>query len=288
MTEDYKKHITERIKDRVNHWIEELKGKHPELLLTKQWRILWPKGFTEGQNVIPVVTSSKQGKYLVGQVQFVLPQDLELDMDAVELVLKDEPYQVDQVASVKAPVPLDDPLDLLNDLVVGINGFLQSLNITVPTAGPAEIFKNPLIPRENRGNPLPIHRPGEPTSARLSITELESVDEVKRQMRRSPHLPDWYGSIYSKEVADDLLRKLSEGYIHYQRQLGRSVSLEEYFKRYTDYLQKEGKLHHYCRYKGKPVRLDSDDWCTETYCSKKPFNSQCPQTTLRFGAPPED
>ena len=87
MTEDYKKHITERIKDRVNHWIEELKGKHPELLLTKQWRILWPKGFTEGQNVIPVVTSSKQGKYLVGQVQFLLPKDLELDMDAVELVM---------------------------------------------------------------------------------------------------------------------------------------------------------------------------------------------------------
>lgn len=288
MTEDYKKHITERIKDRVNHWIEELKGKHPELLLTKQWRILWPKGFTEGQNVIPVVTSSKQGKYLAGQVQFVLPQDLELDMDAVELVLKDEPYEADREVSTKIPVPMDEPLDLLNDLVLGINGFLQSLNITVPTAGPAEIFKNPLIPRENRGNPLPIHRPGESASTHLSITELESVDEVKRQMRRSPYLPDWFESIQSREVADDLLRRLAEGYLHYQRQVGRGVSLEEYFKRYTDYLRKEGKLHHYCKYKGKPVRLDSDDWCTETYCSKKPFNSQCPQTTLRFGAPPED
>ncbi len=104
MTEDYKKHITERIKDRVNHWIEELKSKHPELLLTKQWRILWPKGFIEGQNVIPVVTSSKQGKYLVGQVQFVLPQDLELDMDVVELVLEDEPYEADREVSTKIPV----------------------------------------------------------------------------------------------------------------------------------------------------------------------------------------
>ncbi|MFC1583880.1 hypothetical protein ACFL4U_04260, partial [Candidatus Neomarinimicrobiota bacterium] len=158
MTGDYKQQITERIKDRVNHWIEELKEKHPELLLTKQWSLYWPKGFTEGQNVIPVVTSSKQGKYLISEVQFILPQDLELDMDAVELVLQDAPYKDPARKKSKAPAPVDDPLDLLNDLVVGINGFLQSLNITVPTAGPAEIFKNPLIPGENRGNPLPIHR----------------------------------------------------------------------------------------------------------------------------------
>ena len=147
---------------------------------------------------------------------------------------------------------------------------------------------DPLKQKEHRSNPLPIHRPGEPTSARLSITELESVDEVKRQMRRSPYLPEWYGTIQSREVADDLLKRLAEGYLHYQRQVGRGVSLEEYFKRYTDYLQKEGKLHTYCKYKGKPVHLDSDNWCSETYCSKKPFNSQCPQTTLRFGATPED
>jgi len=289
MTENYKKHITERIKDRVNHWIEELKVKHPELLLTKQWRILWPKGFTEGQNVIPVVTSSKQGKYLLGQVQFVLPQDLELDMDAVELVLKDEPYQVDQVALAEAPVPLDEPLDLLNDLVLGINGFLQSLNIPIPSASPTGLFMDPLKQKEHRSNPLPIHRSGEPAATHLSITELESVDEVKRLMRRSPYLPEWYETIQSREVADDLLKRLAEGYLHYQRQVGRNVTLEEYFKKYTDYLLRENKLHTYCRYKGKPVRLDSDSWCTgEQYCSKKPFHSECPQVTLRFGDQPED
>ncbi|MFC1583872.1 hypothetical protein ACFL4U_04220, partial [Candidatus Neomarinimicrobiota bacterium] len=81
---------------------------------------------------------------------------------------------------------------------------------------------------------------------------------------------------------------LAEGYLHYQRQIGHSVSLEDYFRKYTDYLLKEGKLHHYCKYKGKAVRLDSDDWCIETYCSKKPFHSECPQVTLHFGAPPED
>ena len=109
-----------------------------------------------------------------------------------------------------------------------------------------------------------------------------------RHMRRSVYLPEWYETIHSREVAENLLQKLAEGYLHYQRQVGHSVSLEDYFHQYTDYLLKEGKLHHYCPYKGKAVHLDSDDWCTETYCSKKPFHSECPQVTLRFGAPPED
>ncbi len=107
-------------------------------------------------------------------------------------------------------------------------------------------------------------------------------------MRRSSYLPAWYESIQGREVADDLLRRLAEGFLHYQRQTGRSVTLQDYFNRYTDYLRKEGKLHTYCKYKGKPVHLDTDDWCTEPYCSKKPFHSECPQVTLRFGAQPED
>jgi hypothetical protein len=107
-------------------------------------------------------------------------------------------------------------------------------------------------------------------------------------MRHSPYLPDWYESISNQKVAEELLHRLAEGYLHYQKKVGTSVDLEDYFRKYTDYLQREGKLHHYCKYKGKSVRLDSDDWCTETYCSKKPFHSECSQTTLRFGAPPED
>ena len=92
MTTDYQSQITDRVKEGINRWIEELKGKHPELLLTKRWRIHWPKGFSEGNNTVSVVTSCKQGQYLVGQVEFVLPQNLELDLEAVELVLKDEPF----------------------------------------------------------------------------------------------------------------------------------------------------------------------------------------------------
>ncbi len=288
MNQDYKSQIVGRVKEGINRWIEDLKGKHPELLLTRQWKLIWPKGFNEGQNMIPVVTSSKQGKYMVGEVQFVLPANLDLDMDAVELVLSDEPYAPDRTTAADAQASLDEPLDLLNDLVKGISGFLQSLNVTVPSLRPAELFRDPLIPKDHPSNPLSIHRPSEPISSRLSATELESVDEVKRQMRRSPYLPDWYESIQSSQVADDLLRRLAEGFLHYQRQTGRGVTLQEYFNQYTDYLQKEGKLHTYCKYKGKAVRLDSDDWCTEPYCSKKPFHSECPQTTLHFGAPPED
>ena len=82
--EDYKQQITLRIKDEINRWIDELKEKDPDLLLTKQWSIHFPKGFKAGFNSLPVITNSKDGKYLVGEVGFVLPESLELDMDSIE------------------------------------------------------------------------------------------------------------------------------------------------------------------------------------------------------------
>ena len=79
--EDYKQHITLKIKDNINQWIDKLKTDQPDLLLTKQWNIHFPKGFKPGNNIIPVVTASKQGKYLIGELLFYLPDNLELDME---------------------------------------------------------------------------------------------------------------------------------------------------------------------------------------------------------------
>ena len=64
--------------------IHRLKEEHKELLITKQWNVLFPKGFKPGNNVIPVVTTSKQGKYLVGELLFYLTDRLELDKDNIE------------------------------------------------------------------------------------------------------------------------------------------------------------------------------------------------------------
>ncbi len=282
MTQEYKSQITGQVRDAINRHIEKLKQDHPELLLTKQWRIRWPKGFSEGNNTVPVITSCKQGQYLVGQVQFVLPQNLELDLEAVELVLKDEPFVEEKTVSFTASP--DDPLDLLNDLVSGINGFLESLSGGALTSARAPIFEEKSLFGGGLGKPLTVHAPWE----RGTVRDSAGIEETKRQMLRSPYLPQWYASIHTERVADDLLTKLAEGYLHYNRKLGRTVTLQEYFKQYTDYLLKEHKLHHYCGYKGKAVSLDSDDWCTESYCSKKPYHAECTQATLRFGAEPDD
>lgn len=124
----YKELVTGIIKNRVNEWINELKEKHPENKLTRQWKVLFPKGYTEGQNVLPVVTSAKDGQYIIGEVQFILPESLELDPDMVELVLKNKPYQDTdyniKVRNHNLPVPIDEPIEVLNELVLGINDFL--------------------------------------------------------------------------------------------------------------------------------------------------------------------
>ena len=149
-TNGYKKLITESIKAAVNDWIEDLKNKHKELLLTKQWKIIFPKGFNEGHNVLPVVTSSKKGKHLIAEVQFVLPDNLELDMVGLQLVLKNEPYIPSEKEKKTGPVPLDESFDILNDMVIGLNSFLQNLNFSMPgiampsSSAPTTFFNNPL------------------------------------------------------------------------------------------------------------------------------------------------
>ena len=281
MNSDYKTQITEHIKEGVNNWIGELKAKHPELLLTRQWRLIWPRGFEEGHNLVPVVTSAKQGQHLVAEARFVLPPSMELDLDALELSLKDEVYDPGSRNQV-FPTP-NDPLGTLSSLVQGINGFLESLTIKQKPAVPGDPFGSIKQRQFSAASPLSIQRPWESPSL-LDSTE---VDQIRAAMEKSPFLPEWYATITSQKVADELLSKLAEGYLH-QRSLGRTNGLKDYFEQYTAYLQKENKVHHFCHYKGKPVKVDEKGWCLEAYCSKKPYQAVCPRASLRFGAHPDD
>ena len=272
MSNEYKQQITERIKDAVNDHIENLKSKHPELLLTKQWNIAYPKGFKSGHNTLPVVTSCKKGKYLVGEVQFLLPDSLELDIDSIELLLKDEPFQKTEEIR-KVPPPIDEPLEVLNDIIINVNEFLHSLNLqTMP-----QTTALPFQQHSASSEVIPLNLKGQ--NAVLPIT----LEEIKVNMLRSDYLPDWYNTMEDHDVKNELLNKLTEGYLHYNKQKGGKISLKEYFNTYTKYLKDNNKLQHYCKYKGKTVKLDSNDYCTETYCSKKPYQSVCSMTTLKFG-----
>ena len=84
----YKDEITNRIKGSVNNWIDKLKQEHPKLHLTKQWKIDYSNGFLPGHTTLPVVSGSKKGPYLIAEVEFVVPADLELDLESIELTLK--------------------------------------------------------------------------------------------------------------------------------------------------------------------------------------------------------
>jgi hypothetical protein len=285
MKNGYKKLITEKIKDEVNKWIDEIKSKSPDLLLTKQRRIIFPKGFQSGHNALPVVTGSKNGQHLIAEASFVLPDDLELDINNVELVLKDEPYQKIKQKAKQVPVPIDEPLDIVNDLVVGINQFLQQLNINVPSvSSPSFLAKEPQPDFKVSVNPL-NHKMNVIRNG-LFVTNHNDdnlIDKVRKEMLRSPYLPEWFKTIESQQIWDELLNKLAEALIHYQNQLGRNIDLKEFFEKYTEHLQKQGKLYPYCKYKSKPITLDESGHCMENYCSKKPYNAPYPLTTMKFG-----
>ncbi|TVL98084.1 MAG: hypothetical protein CV087_21790 [Candidatus Brocadia sp. WS118] len=277
MSNEYKKQITERIKERVNNWIEELKGKHPELLITKQWKPRFPAGFKPGHIVIPVVTTSKQGKHLVAEVQFFLDESMDFEPESIELVLKDEPYSEPELPKKVSPIPMDEPLDVLNEIVAGLNSFLTGLNLPTTTQNPVSTS---LFPLSNSSKPIKV-------VSNLSPNATDEISSVGRQMLNSPHLPDWFKTIYSREVREGLLEKLAEGYVHYCRQVGRKVELKDFFDVYTEHLKKQNKLHLFCSYQGKPVVFDANNECTEHYCSKKPYNATCPIANLKFGAAPD-
>ena len=277
MSDEYKKLIIERVRDEINRRIDELKEKHADLLLTKQWRILYPKGFLAGHNSIPVVTHSKDGQHLIAEIQFVLPDDLNLDIEDIQLVLKDEGYQ-DTTGSAKQnsshPVPVDEPLDMLNRIVLGINEFISSLGTRPMPSG--NIQPKPNLANGTANSPI-----------RVLGSENSDLEDLKRRMINSSLLPEWIKSIELKTTYDEVISKLAIAYQQYQRQtMGRS-DLGEFFAKYTAHLLNAGHLHYYCSYKGKPVELNERGHCQESYCSKKPFSDKCNVPKLRFGGMPD-
>jgi len=288
---EYRKAITERIKESLNNWIETLKKEHPELLLTKQWNVLFPKGFSSGYTVLNVVTGSKKGQHLVAQVEFVLPRDLELDFDDIELVLKNEPYKASKKdAKYKdVPVPIDEPIDVLNNIVSGVNTFLGSLNINVPST-PHFTGINPLTEKQQPLKVSPMLSTTTQKNMPVAVAPPNEtlVERIKAEMFKSAHMPDWLKTIESKEVFEALMQKLAEGFVSYQAKLGGPVEMKDYFDLYEKHLKEKDKLHYFCKYKGKPVNHDSNEYCLESYCSKKPYRSKCTYSTLKFGANPNN
>jgi hypothetical protein len=57
-----------------------------------------------------------------------------LDYGDLELVLKNDPYKesTEKVKRKTVPVPIDEPIDVLNNMLIGVNTFLSSLNINTP------------------------------------------------------------------------------------------------------------------------------------------------------------
>ena len=269
MSDEYKKLILDKIREEVNRWIDELKEKHEDLMLTRQWQVLFPKGFQPGHIILPVITSSRNGKHLVANVEFVLPDDLHLDIENMKLVLKDEAFQNESDMTYSRPIPIDEPLDLLNRVVIGVNEFIRSLTLVMPTGQQLNLFKTEFGPASQQSNSsgILVSRP----------TGGDDLDKIRRDIVASPHLPEWIKTIGNKQVYDELIDKLVPAYKQSQ------LSLKDFFDKYTSHLLSHGHLHYYCKYKGKPVELDEREYCQESFCSKKPYNAMCSLAILKFG-----
>ena len=278
--------IGESIAEEIGEWIERLKTQTPELKLTRQWKVFLPRGFESGNNVLPVITGSKEGKRLIGEVSFILPDTLELDTSDLNLTLKNEPFKESKEPKV-TPEPMEDSLDLLNRMVVSINEFLSGVEIERPSRyenGKKIQFFGIDVEKKSKLNVIGFD------NGILGHTKVstDKLDTVKREMLASSYLPEWFKTITSYEIRDSLLEKLTEGYIHYKTKLGRDVPLEEFFREYSDHLKKTDKLHDYCPYKAKPVNLTDKGHCLEDYCSKKPYNAPCSVQVLKFGKKPKE
>ena len=265
----YRDQITAKIRDAVNQWLDKLKKEKPELQLTHQWKIQFANGFIPGHASLPIVTGSKKGKHLIAEVGFIVPDNLEIDLDDLELSLIDEPFK--QKKTTKLSPSVDQPLGVLNDIIVGVNNFLSELSFTsIP--GQA-VKKVNLTPSPQMINRLKVN---------AGSHNQQDIGDIRKQIRSSNMLPEWLRSISNREVFDTLVDKIAEGYVQYSKKS--NVTLPEFFKLYEDYLKKEGKLYDYCKYKAQPIELDENDGqCLTSYCSKKCYNKPCNQAITKFG-----
>ena len=284
--DDYKQMIREAVKEEIGDWIEKLKTQDDALKLTRQWNVIFPRGFKSGNNLLSVITGSKEGRRLIGEVSFILPETLELDTSDLNLTLKNEPFK-ETIEPKITPEPMEDSLDLINKMVVSINEFLSGVKIERPGNHDSQrrtSFFGIDGDKKNKINVIGFDN-GYTGETKLSTDKL---DTIKREMLASSYLPEWFKTISSREIRDSLLEKLTEGYIHYKTKLGRNVPLEEFFREYSDHLKKTDKLHDYCPDKAKPVNLTEKGHCLEDYCSKKPYNAPCTVPLLKFGKKPKE
>jgi len=276
---NYKQELTARVSERIDQWLAELKSKHPDLRLTRQWKLEFPRGFNPGQQQIPITTGSAEGRYLIGEVKFYVPDDLELDLEALELVLKDEPFQP-AATGKPTPPPIDDALTRLDNMVAGMNQFLMQLDWP-ENPGPSPLLNDQSEKHLKRVSPS-SNQPR--TSRRIAVnTSNGNLETIKQRLLSSAHLPDWFKTIRSADIRDELLQQLAQALAHYERQSGHTIELEEFFEKYTQLLIKQDKLYPYCKYKSKPIVLDENGHCDEQYCSKKPYVGSCDYITWRFG-----
>ena len=265
----YRDQVTAKIRDAVNQWLDKLKKEKPELQLTRLWKIQFDNGFIPGHASLPVITGSKRGKHLIAEVGFIVPDNLEIDLEDLELSLMDEPFKQKRQQVVQPAI--DQPLGVLNDIIVGVNNFLSELSFTsIP--GQA-VKKVNLTPSPQMINRLKVN---------ANAYSQQDIGDVRKQIRESNRLPEWLRSISNLEVYNTLIDKIAEGYVQYSKTS--NVTLPEFFKLYEEYLTKEGKIYDYCKYKAQAIELDKNNGqCLEGYCSKRPFNKVCDQSIKKFG-----
>ena len=270
--DNYKKQISDRVKQSISDWITQQKTEHPDQLIRSNFKILFPKGFISGQNSIPVVTPSKGGKRLIAEIGFYLQDDLVLNVEETELTLKNEPYREKRKKKSEVETKsIDSSLDVINNIILSASDIMASLSgISVPE-------NRPQLPKF--GSPVK----SSPVSSMAEKVPTDEVTKTVRLMLLHPDLPEYVKTIQDKTVRDRLLEKMSEAYLHYSNTLNRNIDFSEFFKLWSKQLKEQDRLNPHCKWKGIPIELDNNGWCTEYNCSKLPYRSKCPQTTFKFG-----
>ena len=195
------------------------------------------------------------------------------NIEEVELTLKNEIYKEPKKKKDKKKLKsVDSSLDVINNIIIGASELMASLS-GINVANSRSMTVPGLAPhvKTTQVNPTVDPQP------------RDELTKTVRLMLLHPDLPDYVRTIQDRNVRDQLLEKMAEAFLHYSNRIGSSVDIPEFFKLWTKQLKEQGRLNTHCKWKGIPIELDDNGWCTEYNCSKLPYRSKCPQTTYKFG-----
>jgi len=281
---EYKRRILETYQHDITAFIAGLNNK-TGAGVQSNFRILWPEnGFTEGMNIIPIVSYSRQkeARLLIGEISFYLNDTLEISPGDIRVTFYDDLRQFEPASSSSTPRPrfdsalgdlawlcgevsrIFDGLDFHGLMVT--NGYTNGRGFSSgfsPRRVPDPVSGDRLLYTPTRKN---ISFAGQNPTAKVSLFHAAPFRYLKVASGNEflDSAPPWYDELRqahpaaAQEIKEKVYKKFAGSYS--------PEKPEKTWERVTEFLARHGHLEPACQKNQGGFKLNEYGVCLNFSC----------------------